>query len=239
MKNAKLLFILLLCVTRVSAQRALVANEELNLLYRGYDNKVAISMVGYDCSELSLHFLMPEQGDSIMIGTDACHYLVRTSEYGRVPLIISGRHGDTESSDTIMFMARSIPTPFPTLGGRLRGGIVNSGVLKSSPGIIPVISSDLWVRATVLSFELHYRTKDHKGNRDLKNAGPLFNKEMIEVLNKTKHGDTIVIRHVMVSYGKVPHEDIGDMLFLIREPPMDKQETKRQRLTKKLEKCQG
>ena len=175
-------------------------------------------MSGYDCTELSLLHSSDARRDSTVISGEGCHYTISTNLGGLLKLIVAGRKKQDSIPvyDTLGFRIKTIPSPYPTLGGRLRSGFVMGYVLQSEIGIIPMSNTDIPMRANVLSYEFHHRTKTHKGNQDLKADGPLITADMQKVLAHLQNGDSILFDHIMVKYAKVSSEDIGNLFFLIR-----------------------
>jgi hypothetical protein len=199
------------------AQKAVVANDELKVLYRNYENKITIAKTGYDCSQLRLLTSAQFHYDTIQITGKGCYYNIKTNLFGWVNLVVEARKDDdtTPAYDTLTFFVKTIEPPTPTLGGKIRGGKGSKSVIKAIPGIIAVSSCDLPFRCSVLSFEFHCKSKDHRQSVNLRAKGPLFTSEMQKVIDKTTKGDSIIIDHIIVTYANIPSEDIGTIEFII------------------------
>lgn len=201
----------------VTSQPAVIAHDQLNILYRNYDNPITISKNGYDCSELSL-MIEDNAADSAVISGIGCHYTVRSKGTGGVWLIVKAeKAGSLPVYDTIYFRTQSIPPPQLTVGGKLLGGSIGGTALSLQSGLVPTIHTDLPLRVQVLSYDMYYHSHRHVCPVILRAEGPLFTSEMIKVLQNAEAEDTVIIRNAVLRYnGQTMNGDFS-LTFIITD----------------------
>lgn len=91
-----------------------------------------------------------------------------------------------------------IPDPTPTLNGKMAGGNLQFGQLRSFTGIVAVLDDfKINVQFKVIGFRLRIFS-DNKENI-LHSKGPLFTKEMENEMLKLRKGDSIVFDEIIVT----------------------------------------
>ncbi|MBS1684906.1 MAG: hypothetical protein JSS76_09135 [Bacteroidetes bacterium] len=219
MKASLFISILLLLGTDACAQQTLIANAQLKVLYRNFDNHISMAKSGYDCDQIKLIVRSRSLSDSITVHGTGCEYVVRTCIYGCIDLIAS--YTDQKSvityHDTTTFIVKDIQAPYITLGGRLRGGTCHASVIRAMPGLVAIGTTDLPYRCDIYSFQLKYLRKGHRKSIVLTAPGPLFTNEMQALLAHLRKGDKVIIDHVIASYAGMLAEDIGGITFTISD----------------------
>lgn len=107
--------------------------EEMNVLYRGYENKVNATASGYPETQLS--------GDNVTISKNGTGYIVKPKSGGSATLTVSGRtpDGKVVQLKRMNFKVRNLPKPTLYWGAAEDGGKANSSrvlIPKFTPDIV-------------------------------------------------------------------------------------------------------
>jgi gliding motility-associated protein GldM len=180
----------------VGKPAAIISNDDLNVLYRGFDNNISISVPGIATENLRL---------SITGGT-ADHqgngrYIVRPTD-NRVELsvtaLVGGRSVELGGNT---YRVRQLPDPRPYATFRdangnqqsvFEGSVHGPSFVNGNPSVTAGYGDDALVQAnfTVQSFVIRI------GRRTYTSNGPRFSQEQLDVINTMPSGTPVTIQRI-------------------------------------------
>lgn len=166
---------------KIMKPQGTVSLPEMNVLYRGYENKVEGVASGYEETVLS--------GNGVTLSKAAKGYIGRTSGSGKTATItVSGRNSTTkktESLGTFTFRVSNLPPPNLYFGATEDGGKATKVETRLFAKYGPEIP--LNVSFQVLSWELNVAGAP----RPAKGSGNQLNADGTSLLKQAKPGSTI------------------------------------------------
>ncbi len=196
----------------VGAPNGAIANAEMNVLYRGWDNKIEVSASGYDPSTVSVSCSgckISKKGDG---------YVARVSGSGKkATLNITAKDADGASVKIVSkeFRIFNLPSPKPYFAGQT----FDKGVMKkakaSSASIVKALIGDspLDVKYSVVSFKIS-GIKNGKGF-DMKAKGNKLTGQMKSYIKKIGKGSKLIITDVFAKGPGGKAKNIGALVFKV------------------------
>ena len=181
----------------VGKPAAIISNDDLNILYRGFDNNISISSPGIPTDNLRISVnggtATPKGGGKYIIKPTANS--VEISVTGN----ISGRQVNLGSNT---YRVRQLPDPKPYAvykdnNGNTRsvfdGSVHGPTFVAGNPNVTAGYGEDALVQAnfTVKSFAIRI------GRRTYNSNGPRFSQEQIEIINNLPSGTPLIIQRIM------------------------------------------
>lgn len=166
--------------------------DKMNVMYIGVDNPVTISASGYNINDVNL--TVPS-GVTATRGTGGT-YMVKVTTPGEFDYAITAKRGTTSGTiSTGKIRVKRIPDPQVTLMKKL-GGAIAANQIKPQKGLSADLPDFVYdARFQVVSFDVMIVPR----NQDvipLKNTGPLFERRLVEEMQKLKAGDQILFVNI-------------------------------------------
>lgn len=170
-----------------------VAVEKMNVLYKGINNPLTISVESHSCKEIVI-----KTSNGVVTGSNG--------KYNFLPKDSAGKSAETELYigiksgsvvkwiDTIKFRVKRVPDPMPTIAN-ISGGLISKAVLIAAACIIPTLQNfDFDLSFVITSFTM---TMNVKGDLIEKNAfGNKFTADMIAMINAAAKGTKIYFENI-------------------------------------------
>src|SRR5690606_13156643 len=115
---------------------------------------------------------------------------------GKCQINVSAKvEGKVQAMGSEEFRIKRIPDPIPMTSGKLRGGNVQAGVMKSQSGILALLENfDFDARFNVVSFQMVYSSKGEIFKAE--SPGPGFTPQMKTFLDRARPKDIIFIDEI-------------------------------------------
>lgn len=172
--------------------------DKMNVFYIGVPNPITVSAAGYSLEDITVDI----PGASITEDNDKGrgHYIVKVTKPGTVPASIIAKKsgGGTEKVGGLDIRVKYIPDPIAMVG-KYSGGGMPSNIFKVIPGVSAVLKNfDFEARFVVTSFEFSMLPKRSELLGPFKVQGAYFkgNKQVQELISRTKPGDKIFIEEI-------------------------------------------
>jgi len=181
----------------VGKPAAIISNDDLNILYRGFDNNISISAPGIPTDNLRINV----NGGTATPKGNGKYVIKPTANSVEVSVIgnIGGRQINMGSNT---YRVRQLPDPKPYAVYRDNNGNVRSvfdgsvhgpTFVAGNPTVTAGYGEDALVQAnfTVRSFAIRI------GRRTYNSNGARFSQEQIDIMNNLPSGTTLVIQRIM------------------------------------------
>lgn len=181
----------------VGKPAAIISNDDLNVLYRGFENNISISAAGIPTENLRINVT---GGTAVPRGNG--QFIIRPTA-NSVEISVSGNVGGRMlalGSNTYRVRQLPDPKPYATFrdnNGNLRsvfdGSVHGPTFVAGRPTVTAGYGEDALVQAnfTVRSFTIRI------GRRTYNSNGPQFSQEQIEVINNLPSGTPLTIQRIM------------------------------------------
>ncbi len=186
----------------VSAPAATVANIDMNVVYRGYDNKMEISVPGLADSQLRVSIA----GNAGSITKSGNQYICKPSAKDKITILVSAEiDGKIQTVGQKEFRVRPVPSPSaflklpdgslwsPTMDPDKRPRLKYKDLLESS---IVAEYEDGMLKADFVVTEFTIKIPRGAGFDPIKSRGGSFSQEQIERLKKLKAKQEFIIEQV-------------------------------------------
>ncbi len=176
-------------VAQTNRVHAVAAPLKMNVFYIGIDNPLDIAVAGVPVTDISARLT----GAGNLIKLADGHYNARPSEPGLCRIVVSVKNKDV---DTLDFRAKYMPAPTASIGGVIKSGVCNVGLLRAQAGIVARYDGfDYDVRYKINSFSVTCN-RGSISNK-LSTTGPLFTPEMKNMFGQLKKGDVVIVDDVI------------------------------------------
>lgn len=160
---------------------AVISADKMNVVYRGVDNPITISMPGVSDNKISAS----APGLSRKSGTS---YVMRPGQGREVTISVTGEIDGQKFSSSRQFRIKNLPRPV----ARIAGEIGNVKLPKANLAVVPIEAA-----MEDFDFDLKVRVKSFKvsvpGQPSVQVNGGRMNDQAKSVLNRAKRGDIIQI----------------------------------------------
>lgn len=195
-KNLLIIIFLLLFIPNVFSQRVAIANDKMNVFYKGVDNPLTIVVENVPCSKLIVN---SECGDIKMI-SDSCHYVFMADSTCQTETKIKvgiNENGTANWIGSKFFRIKRIPDPEAYIANQ-KGGSMNKGLILASGGIITRMTNfdfDIFFRITNYSFLI--QKNDSTMFIKLNNNGNKYTPEIMDAIYRTEKGDMCLFFNII------------------------------------------
>ncbi len=143
-------------IYNVSPPSATVSPTKMNVMYRGLDNPVSVSVPGVAPNNI----VVACNGGTIS-GSNG-NYIVKPGTGNKITISVSAKmeDGKTSSMGTYEFRVKRVPTPIIKWGGKKNGEQVGAAAAAASPLIPEMEDFDFDMYANIRSFTVAFRTKN-------------------------------------------------------------------------------
>jgi hypothetical protein len=182
----------ILLVTVVSrSQDISIANEKMNIFYKGIDNPISFAADGVSSKSLII------KANNGTVSKQYGYYTFRSDSIGKAEIIIFKKvQGKLKEIGRRAFRVKTIPDPIPKVGPSAGGRIVTA-VLKAQQYIRADIENfDIDIKTPIDSFTICITRGDSCYYKELQNSGSKFNDDVIQALSKVKNGDTVIFKNI-------------------------------------------
>ncbi|MDO5105048.1 gliding motility protein GldM [Capnocytophaga sp.] len=160
---------------------AVISADKMNVVYRGVDNPITISMPGVPDNKISAS----AAGLSKKSGTN---YVMRPGQGREVTINVTGEIDGKKFSSSRQFRIKNLPRPV----AKIAGEIGNVKLPKANLAVVPIEAA-----MEDFDFDLKVRVKSFKvsvpGQPSVQVNGGRMNDQAKSVLNRAKRGDVIQI----------------------------------------------
>lgn len=196
---------------QVAARAVVVSPTKMNVLYIGVDNPMKISVPGIGPGDVSATL----QGAGTLKKNPDATYTANVTAIGKCQIAVSAKiEGKVQAMGSEEFRIKRIPDPIPMTSGKLRGGNVPAGTMKSQSGILALLENfDFDARFTVQSFQMVYSSKGEIFKAEAQ--GPAFNSQMNSFKERCRPKDIIFIDEIKVVGPDKQPRKLGQIAFTI------------------------
>lgn len=181
----------------VGKPAAIISNDDLNILYRGFDNNISISAPGIPTDNLRISV---NGGTATPKGNGK--YIIKPNANSVEVSVIGNIGGKQINMGSNTYRVRQLPDPKPYAvykdnNGNMRsvfdGSVHGPTFISGNPTVTAGYGEDALIQAnfTVKSFAIRI------GRRTYNSNGPKFSKEQIDIINNLPSGTTLVIQRIM------------------------------------------
>lgn len=209
MKSLFFFFLFLFSLLECEAQKAVVANDKMNIVYLGVSNLLNVSVEGLTCSDFSI------QTDNGIIekGSSNCSFIYNPASLGKSSIRIVNANG--KILDVVDFRVKPIPYPVAEVGVK-EGGKVSKEFFLNKFGVNLSLKGFEWnVRFKNLGFTV--TIESGKETKKIQNVGALFSKEVKVYLAQLKVGDKVYFTNILSEAPTKDTVNINPIEFSIME----------------------
>ncbi|PCJ83367.1 MAG: hypothetical protein COA57_11435 [Flavobacteriales bacterium] len=170
----------------VARPSLVVSPDKMNVLYKGIDNPVSVSVPGIPSENLSVSI----NGGNTIRKTSNGKYNVKMSKRSprNVEIAVNAKlpSGATRNMGSMKFRVKNLPKPYAKIGSIISSGAMRRVVLASMPGIVAEYSPDFAfnLKCKVTGFKMY---TNYKGSViSFKSKNNRFTKEMKEVIEESR-----------------------------------------------------
>lgn len=173
------------------AKAQTIANEKMNIVYRGMDNPISVAMFGYNCNEIKL-----KANREKLTQTDCGKYIIHPENTGQIYLTIYSTNNGIETEiDSIMFRSIEIPESSTNIEKTRYFSIVK---LRTEVEF----SKSVWQDAlegslSIISFN-YLLLRDTSIIATGINESDQFKEELLESIKKSQPGDILFFDKILV-----------------------------------------
>lgn len=178
----------------LTAQDISVANERMNIFYKGIDNPISFAADGVPSKSIIV------RANNGTVSNQYGYYTFRSDSIGKAEVIIYKKvQGKLKEIGRTAFRVKAIPDPIPKVGPSA-GGRIETAILKAQQYIRADMSNfDIHVKTPIDSFTICIARGDSCFYKELKNSGSKFNDDVIKALSEIEKGCTVIFKNI---YGK-------------------------------------
>ncbi|HQB28618.1 MAG TPA: gliding motility protein GldM [Paludibacter sp.] len=181
----------------VGKPAAIISNDDLNILYRGFDNNISISAPGIPTENLRIDV---KGGTATQKGSGK--YIIKPTANSVEVTVIGNISGRQINMGSNTYRVRQLPDPKPYAiykdnNGNIRsvfdGSVHGPTFVAGNPTVTAGYGEDALIQAnfTVKSFAIRI------GRRTYNSNGPNFSAEQIAVINNLPSGTPLIIQRIM------------------------------------------
>ena len=198
---------------QTAPKAVVVSPTKMNVLYIGVDNPMEISVpgVGQNDVQASLNGAGTLKKDP----ANPASYIANVTGVGKCTINVSAKlDGKVQGMGDKEFRIKRIPDPVPMTSGKLRGGNVQPGTMKSQSGILALLENfDFDARFNVVSFEMVFSSKGEIFKAE--SPGPGFTPQMKAFIDRAKPKDIIFIDEIKVVGPDKQPRKLGQIAFTV------------------------
>jgi hypothetical protein len=185
-----LTIIILLFILVSKSQNISLANEKMNIFYKGVDNPISFAAEGISNKDVDL------KTKNGIIDNKYGYNIFRSDSIGRAEITICRKVGSKlKKIGSTTFRVKKLPDPITKVGPS-SGGRINTSVLKAQQYIRDDMQNfDIDVRPQVDSFTICISRNDPCYYRELHNVGGKFDDNVIQALSELRDGDTVIFKN--------------------------------------------
>ena len=198
---------------QTAPKAVVVSPTKMNVLYIGVDNPMEISVPGVGQGDVQA--ALEGAGTLKKDPTNPAQYIATVTGVGKCKINVSAKiDGKMTGMDGKEFRIKRIPDPVPMTSGKLRGGNVQPGTMKSQSGILALLENfDFDARFNVISFEMVYSSKGEIFKAE--SPGPGFTPQQKAFIDRAKPKDIIFIDEIKVVGPDKQPRKLGQIAFTV------------------------
>jgi len=183
--------IFLLLTIFLNAQEISVANDKMNIFFKGIDNPISFVAEGLSNKSLII------KSNNGTVSNRYGYYTFRSDSVGKAEIIIYKKiQGRLKEIGRRAFRVKAIPEPITKVGPSAGGHIVTA-VLKAQQYIRADIENfDIDFRTPIDSFTICITRGDSCFYKELENFGSKFNDDIVKALSQIQKGDTVIFKNI-------------------------------------------
>jgi gliding motility-associated protein GldM len=176
---------------------AVISATELNVMYIGLDNPIAVSVPGYSANDIKVS----TSGGTLVPGATRGTYLVKVdASAGReitVTASVRGDNGGMKEMGTQKYRVRNVPKPLPALGAIDASGSVSAGQLAATQYIFTPLKDFIYqsVKYTPVEYTIIYFPRGKSGV-PYRGYGTAITPEISAVFRNARSGDRVILAQV-------------------------------------------
>lgn len=181
----------------VGKPAAIISNDDLNILYRGFDNNISISAPGIPTDNLRITV---NGGTATPKGSGK--YIIRPTANSVEVTVIGNIGGKQINMGSNTYRVRQLPDPKPYASYKDNNGNIKSvfdgsvhgpTFVAGDPKVTAGYGEDALVQANfrVLSFAIRI------GRRSYNSNGPNFSQEQLSIINSLPSGTPLIIQRIL------------------------------------------
>lgn len=173
---------------------AVISATELNVVYVGLDNPIAVSVPGYAAAEIKVS----TSGGTLIPGTTKGNYLVKvdptTAKDITITASVRDESGHMKEMGKQQYRVRNVPKPQPSLGGIEASGSVSAGQLAGTQYVLTPLKDFIYqnIKYTTTEYTIIYLPKGNPGQA-YKGYGTAITPEIRNVFRKARSGDRVIL----------------------------------------------
>jgi hypothetical protein len=175
-----------------------VSADKMNVFYVGVDNPVSVAVPGYTSDKVSA--VLSKNGTLTLLAPGKYIAHVSTLDLRgetAVQVYAEMPNGVKKLMGEVNFRVKRVPDPVMMIG-TFKGGPIKAELFKVQKGVYATLENfEYDIRFSVIEFEMTYVSSKNTSNT-LSAIGPLFTKEMLEILIQSKPGDKFFFDKVKV-----------------------------------------
>jgi hypothetical protein len=198
---------------QTAPKAVVVSPTKMNVLYIGVDNPMEISVPGVGQGDVQAG--LTGAGSLKKDPANPASYIANVTGVGKCTINVSAKlDGKMQSMGDKEFRIKRIPDPVPMTSGKLRGGNVQPGTMKSQSGILALLENfDFDARFNVISFEMVFSSKGEIFKAE--SPGPGFTPQMKAFMDRAKPKDIIFIDEIKVVGPDKQPRKLGQIAFTV------------------------
>jgi hypothetical protein len=193
----------------IKAQDISVANEKMNIFYKGIDNPISFAADGISKKSLIV------RASNGAISNKYGYYTFHSDSIGKADIIIYMKvQGRLKEVGRRAFRVKAIPDAIPKVGPSA-GGQIATRVLKAQQYIRAEIENfDIDVRIPIDSFTLCITRADPCFYQELRNSGNKFDEAVLKAISEIRKGDTVIFKSIFGKnvYGEL--KEFNPIIFI-------------------------
>jgi gliding motility-associated protein GldM len=198
---------------QTAPKAVVVSPTKMNVLYIGVDNPMEISVPGVGQGDVSA--ALSGAGTLKKDPSNPAQYIANVTGVGKCNIGVTAKiDGKMTPMGEKEFRIKRIPDPVPMTSGKLRGGNVQPGTMKSQSGILALLENfDFDARFNVVSFEMVFSSKGEIFKAE--SPGPGFTPQMKAFIDRAKPKDIIFIDEIKVVGPDKQPRKLGQIAFTV------------------------
>lgn len=169
-----------------------VSADNMNVLYRGLDNPISVSVPGIPQEKLTV-----SATNVVLVNKGSGKYIVKPNMDGKAEINVFAtmENGEKRNMGTMTFRIKRVPVPVAKIGKIISTGIMSKGELSSQTGIGAFYDKfDFAATCKVVSFDVSYITNGLNASEP--GEGNLFTAKHKNIFNNLRKNTKIYFENI-------------------------------------------